>query len=440
MTASRSKTVGAVAFALSAFAMLASAAGAIAAPDRVKVGPDLYLQKATATGTGEPSAQPPAAASARSGRIVNGFATTIAEFPWQVGVAFGQDDAPGADGFQRQFCGGTLVSPTVVITAAHCVYDTEPVLDGDGTGFNEPPDQYAAITGRTTLSTTEGVEREWADYYYFVDGTFTPLYNPATSDFDAIFVELVAPGAGTPVKIAGADETATWAPGRPALISGWGDTASGAGDYQDTLRAARIAIIADSTCTDPGSYGALFHPNNMLCAGAPATDACQGDSGGPLVVPLSGGEFRLVGDTSWGFGCADPQFPGIYGRIAGGTQMGDGLDAGIQAITGENVFGSGGVPMKAPDTTITKAPKNKIKTKKKKVKVTYAFTNAEPSATSTCDLDGKVTAPCASPFTAKVKKGRHAMTISSTNPIADVDATPATDKFKVKRKKKRKKR
>lgn len=89
----------------------------------------------------------------------------------------------------------------------------------------------------------------------------------------------------------------------------------------------------------------------------------------------------------------------------------------------------------APRTTITKAPKSKIKTKKKRTKVRFAFSASEVS-TFSCTLDGK-TKPCSSPFKVKVKKGKHRFGVVATDLAGNVDRTPATDEFKVKRKKHR---
>jgi hypothetical protein len=102
-------------------------------------------------------------------------------------------------------------------------------------------------------------------------------------------------------------------------------------------------MIADATCGSGQVYGSEFVPETMVCAGflQGGVDACAGDSGGPLVVPLLGGGFRLVGDTSWGFGCAQPNAPGVYGRLAD-DPLRSALAAGIQDVAGVDVLGSGG--------------------------------------------------------------------------------------------------
>jgi hypothetical protein len=89
-----------------------------------------------------------------------------------------------------------------------------------------------------------------------------------------------------------------------------------------------------------------------------------------------------------------------------------------------------------PETTITKGPKDKIKTKKKKVKARFEFTSSEPGSSFECSLDDKAFAPCTSPHKVKVKKGKHKFEVRAKDQAGETDPTPASDSWKVKRKKK----
>jgi subtilisin family serine protease len=101
----------------------------------------------------------------------------------------------------------------------------------------------------------------------------------------------------------------------------------------------------------------------------------------------------------------------------------------------------------APNTTITRAPKKKIKLRKKKRKkrVRFEFISSEPASSFQCKLDKafslkeKPFEPCASPYTKKVGRGKYFFDVRAIDRSGNADATPATHKWKVKRKKKRKK-
>ncbi len=187
-----------------------------------------------------------------------------------------------------------------------------------------------------------------------------------------------------------------------------------------------MAIADDLACGDSyAAVGTTVRPDTMLCAGRVrgGVDACQGDSGGPMVVPVSGGGFRLVGDTSFGIGCARPEFPGVYGRLADETLrsiIGD----FILRETGIDVIGSGARPVTL--TMITQGPK-KVTTKRK---ARFEFVASEPGATFRCRFDHRRERPCASPFMARVRPGKHRLRITAVSPLGE-RGLPALRKWRV---------
>jgi len=92
----------------------------------------------------------------------------------------------------------------------------------------------------------------------------------------------------------------------------------------------------------------------------------------------------------------------------------------------------------APDTSLTRTPKKKVKSKKKRKKARFAFGSSEPGSTFSCSLDGGAAEPCdAGTFIKKVKRGRHAFEVAATDSSGNTDPTPASYTWKLKRKRKR---
>jgi trypsin len=95
-------------------------------------------------------------------------------------------------------------------------------------------------------------------------------------------------------------------------VSGWGTLSSGSSSLPTQLQAVTVNIVSSSECDSAySSYGGITE--NMICAAVSGggKDACQGDSGGPLVAGDS-----LVGLVSWGVGCAEARYPGVYSNVA----------------------------------------------------------------------------------------------------------------------------
>jgi len=100
--------------------------------------------------------------------------------------------------------------------------------------------------------------------------------------------------------------------GSLAVVSGWGALNFGDTHLPLQLQAVEVYITPREECNSAYAFlGGITE--NMICAAVPGggKDACQGDSGGPLVV-----RGLLVGVVSWGIGCAEADFPGVYSNVA----------------------------------------------------------------------------------------------------------------------------
>lgn len=244
-----------------------------------------------------PLAQVPQAAA--DSVVIGGKPVKVADSPWVVALA-SRDRFGGTRG--GQFCGGVIVAPTKVLTAAHCL--GREVLGGSVESMSD----FRVITGRTELRATEGQE-------IAVRGArVNPAYDPASNAGDLAVLELAeSVPAHSVLPMAEAGHPAYGA-GTKAAVYGWGDT-SGFGDYAYALRAAPVTVLADDICgrAYPGDADGQYRAESMVCAGhsGGGKDACQGDSGGPLVA-----QGRLIGLVSWGRGCGRADSPGVYTRIA----------------------------------------------------------------------------------------------------------------------------
>ncbi|XP_015608945.1 trypsin alpha-3-like [Cephus cinctus] len=220
-----------------------------------------------------------------NGRIVGGAPTTIQEVPYQVLIRT----------FGSPICGGSIISENWIVTAAHC---------------SSLPTSWYNIRAGSTFSNSGGSIHDVAaiinhdNYYSTSDGipvNDISLYRLLTS--------LTLDSTRQPIPLFNSGESASV--GAMAVITGWGALTQG-GSSPTILQTVSVPIVSKSSCDSAYiMWGGL--PLFQICAAYPegGKDACQGDSGGPLAI-----NGRLAGIVSWGNGCAQPGFPGVYTEVA----------------------------------------------------------------------------------------------------------------------------
>jgi len=219
-------------------------------------------------------------------KIIGGEPTTTDENPFMVALTT-------PDGFQ--FCGGTIVAPTKVVTAAHCTEGSSPA-------------DIQVVAGRTDLTggggNVAGVTNIWIH----------PAWDSGALINDASVLTLDQALPQAPLALASPADSDLYAAGANSTVYGWGVTESGG--PSDVLRKVSVPVTSDDACA--ASYPGSYDPGSMVCAGLPegGKDSCQGDSGGPLEGVTADGTRKLIGIVSWGQGCAEPNFYGVYGRVS----------------------------------------------------------------------------------------------------------------------------
>lgn len=219
------------------------------------------------------------------GRIVGGEVVSISQAPYQISLLY--------NGFH--ICGGSLISKTKVLSAAHCVHKQSSSAFSIRTGSNR-----MGFGGKVVKVTNV---------------TAHPLYNPQNVDYDFSILNLedYEEKGITQSFVSLPEHGEEVEDGVMLMVSGWGNTRNSS-ESNRLLRAVKVPKFNQEKCNRAYQiYGGVT--DRMICAGYDkgGKDACQGDSGGPLVDVE---KKTLVGVVSWGYGCAVPNYPGIYSKVS----------------------------------------------------------------------------------------------------------------------------
>jgi len=219
------------------------------------------------------------------GKIVGGTEANVGEFPHQVMILRG-----GVGG--SLMCGGSLISPNKVLTAGHC-------CDGQSSS------RLAVRVGAHHLYEEDPGQMDIAVSEVHLHEN----YDSWTIQNDICMLDLAEDANFGNENIAAIDIPSAdleYENGHLCTVSGWGTTSEG-GSLAKVLMKVEVPVVSDAKCRD--AYGQSDIADSMICAGTDegGKDSCQGDSGGPLMCG-----FGLDGIVSWGYGCAQPGFPGVY--------------------------------------------------------------------------------------------------------------------------------
>ncbi|CAF3491714.1 unnamed protein product [Rotaria sp. Silwood1] len=242
-------------------------------------------------------------------KIINGIEARPNSWPWLVSIGIQYRGPTGIWQNRTHVCGGTLIEPSHVLTAAHCVEQKIDDRFVPLTSTNPSLESFFILRiGIHDIRFTQSKEIYRAKRVYvhenFISSTF---------ENDIAIIRLDRPVPVTentsPICLSSGNVT----PGKKVIVAGWGTVAETARIHSNVLRQANINVLPPINCR---VYTDIHYDGSkQLCAAALdwSKDTCAGDSGGPLMYQENG-IWSIGGITSYGYGCSKRGFPGVYTR------------------------------------------------------------------------------------------------------------------------------
>lgn len=233
-------------------------------------------------------------------RIISGQNALPYSWPWMVQINY----------LGRHHCGGALVSPQWVVTAAHCINHAKRPQDyGD----------FKITLGEHRRSTWEGYEQE----FEVANIIEHPEYNkPTIVNNDIALIQLSRPAIlNQRVSLVCLPDQGFIIPdGKQCYATGWGLTVPGDWSSQaDALKQAMLPKVSQSECLEDNKDAGIPVTNEMFCTGhggSSPISTCNTDSGGPIVCRDSNGRWYLQGVVSWGSGGCHPGYYSVNARVS----------------------------------------------------------------------------------------------------------------------------